>query len=78
MSDLDNKAPKLKITQAPDNSWVLTTDADDWNKGELQMFDQLHEYFKEHIEKEMKKYIATDIEEYKKGNEVILDQDFLR
>jgi hypothetical protein len=71
MSDVDDKFPRLKITQAPDNPWVLTTDPDDWNKGELQMFDELHDIFQKQMTDEMKKYKATTPKEYLKVNEVI-------
>jgi hypothetical protein len=71
MSDVDDKCPRLKITQAPDNPWVLATDPEDWNKGELQMFDELHEIFQRQMDNEMTKYKSMSPKEYLKANEVI-------
>jgi hypothetical protein len=71
MSDVEGKCPRLKITQAPNNPWVLTTDPDDWNKGELQMFDELHEIFQKQMDKEMRIYKSMSPKKYLQLNEVI-------
>jgi hypothetical protein len=71
MSDVDDKFPKLKLIQAPDNPWVLMTDPEDWKKGELEMFHELHDIFQKQMTDEMKKYKATTPKKYLIANEVI-------
>jgi hypothetical protein len=71
MSDVDDKCPRLELIQAPDNPWVLMTDPEDWRKGELEMFDELHDIFLKQMTDEMKKYKATTPKKYLIANLVI-------
>jgi hypothetical protein len=47
------------------------TDPEDWKKGELEMFDELHDIFLKQMTDEMKKYKATTPKKYLIANLVI-------